>query len=86
MTRAASLWLPHPLQTGLEPASLDILSTIYACSLHAAEKKKARDLVEEGTEACHGLRRAIARFELLALEQTEWEEPHIQNESAIVEQ
>jgi hypothetical protein len=69
-----------------ESAELLVDSTLQACSLYAAEKKKAAHMASEALVAHHRLRKAIVEFEPLVVQQAEWEEQVAQKQIIPLEQ
>jgi hypothetical protein len=68
---AGDMWTVHNEGLG---AQLGILMTMEECSLYAGEKKKALNVASEALQAYYRLTKAVAAFDVLALQQTEWEE------------
>lgn len=81
---AANMW--GVINGEVSVAQLDILITIQACSPYAGEKKKARNVATEALQAYHRLTAAIASFDVLALQQTEWEEQTSERQAVVQEQ
>ena len=69
-----------------ESAGLLVDSTLQGCSIYAAEKKKAANMVTEAIGAHHRLRKAIVEFESLVVRQAEWEEQTVQKQIVPLEQ
>ena len=67
-------------------AQLGIFSTLEACLPSAGDKKKVRTVSENALRAYHRLTKAIVAFDLLALQQTEWEENTLQKQDPTREQ
>jgi hypothetical protein len=69
-----------------ESAEMLVDSTLVGCSVYAAEKKKARNMVTEALDAHHHLRKAIVEFGSLVVRQAEWEEQMVQKQIVPLEQ
>lgn len=67
-------------------AQLGILTTLQACSPYASERKKPRKVASEALQAYRRLTASIAKLDVLALEQTEWEEQNAQKQPIMTEQ
>ena len=80
---AANMW---SVLTEANLAELEVTITLGQCEYYAAEKKQARNLATEALHAYHRLRAAIAKFDALSLQQTEYEEQMAQKQPVVQEQ
>ena len=72
---AGNMWGASP--EGLA-AQFDIFITVEACLPYSGEKRQARKRAGEALRAYHRLTEALAEFDSLALQQTEWEERNVE--------
>lgn len=82
-TPAANVWL---VAIEADTTELEISTTLESCTYFSGEKKKAERLASEALGAYHRLKAAITKVDLLALQQTEWEELMTQNQIVTHEQ
>jgi hypothetical protein len=82
-TPAANIWL---VAIEADTTELEISTILESCTYFSAEKKKAERLASEALSAYHRLKAAITKLDLLALQQTEWEELMTRNRILIQDQ
>jgi hypothetical protein len=80
---AGNMWAAH--EDGLA-AQLDVFLTMTRCMPYSGEKKQARKMATEALQAYHRLTAAIVTLDLLALQETEWEERNIEKQATVQEQ
>ncbi len=80
---ASNMWL---VRYEVLTAQLVILTTMESCTYYASEKKQARNEATEALQAYHDLTAALATFDSIALQQTEWEERGIEKRDAVIKE
>jgi len=77
---AADMWLAAMTA---ENQKFTLLLPLEACAYYSLDKKKAAKVATESLDSYHRLRAALAKFNALALKQTEWEEQVVQKQTII---
>jgi hypothetical protein len=79
---AADMWL---VAITAETPKLAVQNAISACGYYALWKKKAKKVADAALDSDQRLKAAVAKFDALALKQTEWEEQVFQKQAIIEE-
>ncbi len=77
---AADMWL---VAITAGTPEIAVQNALDACGYYALWKKKAKKVADAAFDSDHRLKEAVAKFEALALKQTEWEEQVFQKQPII---
>ncbi len=80
---AADMWV---VANSVDVQKLTTQFALEACGYNALWKKKAKKVADAAADADQRLKAALARFNAIALKQTEWEEQVFQKQASIQEQ
>jgi hypothetical protein len=77
---AADMWL---VAITAETPKVAVQNALAACGYYALWKKKAKKVADAASDSDQRLKAAVAKFDALALKQTEWEEQVFQKQAII---